>query len=143
MVSHADSVSAREINPASQLILHAEPSYFLGNFRVSANQVRPHPSQRLLSQEWVDSLYQRFTNVGIDRAAHPIKLLLEKNQSLESLVASSAEAGTTAIPELPNNVVALVYHGQHRIAACRKMEDAKEHWWFAEVYRQGMYLRPH
>lgn len=137
MDSNTNSVSDTPMTSASQVILHAEPVFFIGNFVVAADQVKPHPSQRLLCQEWVDSLHQRFQDVGIDRAAHPIKVLLEKSCGLESLTEMSREPGSQLVPELPKEVALLVYHGQHRIAACLKMEDVGEHWWYAEVYRQG------
>ena len=140
MSSNDQSGPSTVAHSVSQLILHAEPVHFVGKYRVLANQVRPHPGQRLLCQQWVDSLHERFKDVGLDRAAHPIKVILENNNGLEALTAQSTEAGLGVLSELPNNIAVLVYHGQHRIAACLKLEDLNEHWWYAEVYRQGTFL---
>lgn len=142
MSSEASSTS-RLTTSTSQVVMLAEPGFRVGIYKVSANQVRPHPSQRLLSQEWVDSLHQRFQEVGIDRAAHPIKVLLKNSQDEENLMPCSRGNGSETVEELPKTMVVLVYHGQHRIAACLKMEDVTEHWWYAEVYRPGMYPEPH
>ncbi|KAG8721061.1 hypothetical protein FRC08_016034 [Ceratobasidium sp. 394] len=121
---------------ASQVILVAEANFVVGKFKVWANQIEPHPGQRHLSQDWVESLAQRFQDVGIDRASHPIKVLLsDDSREVISVVASSI--GSDGIPELPRNMTCLVYHGQHRVAACKKL-DASERWWYAEVYRPDL-----
>lgn len=134
------NASAQTSEP--QIILYAEPGFLVGKYKVWARQVRPHPGQRQLCEEWVESLHQRFREVGIDRAAHPIKVLLEENQRLDTLTEMSKKAGFEAVPDLPEGVIVLVYHGQHRIAACQKMEDVEEHWWLAEVYRKGILMSP-
>lgn len=142
MSSTTTSTSSRPATSASQAILLAEPGFLVGKYRVSACQVRPHPSQRLLCNKWVDTLHQKFEEVGIDRAAHPIKVLLEKSQDGDTLMQSLGGTNGEPVEELPNCMVVLVYHGQHRIAACQKMDDPGEHWWFAEVYRPGKFPDP-
>lgn len=134
--------SYKTISSASQAILLAEPGLLIGKYKVSANQVKPHPNQRSLNPEWVDSLHQRFLEAGVDRAAHPIKVLLERNKDAESLMQGSSQGDPLDVVELPKPMVVFVYHGQHRIAACQKMEDTQEHWWYAEVYKPGMCLEP-
>ncbi|KAG8737096.1 hypothetical protein FRC10_008588, partial [Ceratobasidium sp. 414] len=116
-------------------LLNAETKYFVGRFRVLTSQVQPHPNQRQLSEAWVDSLHQRFLEVGIDRVAFPIKVLLADTINLNDLQ-HVITANNITIPELPSHLKTLVYHGQHRVAACHRMVDKDEHWWIAEVYQR-------
>ncbi|KAF8593793.1 hypothetical protein BDV93DRAFT_582421 [Ceratobasidium sp. AG-I] len=129
MIATTTSTLCKTTTPASQVILLAEPNHLIGMYKVSTEQVQPHPNQRSVNPEWVDSLCQRFVQVGIDRASHPIKVLLDKG-SLES----ATNTRPTDVLELPSNITVLVYQGQHRIKACQQLDDTKEHWWYAEVY---------
>ena len=128
MSVEAGPASCKAAAPASQVILLAEPRYFIGTFRVSTTQVQPHPNQRSVSLKWVDSLHQRFMEVGIDRAAHPIKVLLDTRSAQCNINTRPA-----TVTDLPTNMAVLVYHGQHRILACQKMDNIEEHWWYAEA----------
>ncbi|KAG8728700.1 hypothetical protein FRC12_021563 [Ceratobasidium sp. 428] len=124
--------------PASHALLNAEAQFLVGKFSVQLSQIKAHPNQRQLSEPWVDSLHQRFQEVGIERVAFPIKVILEKAADLDALLEKTDVAPTTNIPKLPSNVNTLVYHGQHRVAACRRMTEEDEHWWFAEVYKPAL-----
>ncbi|KAG8791832.1 hypothetical protein FRC12_008027 [Ceratobasidium sp. 428] len=124
--------------PASHILLNAEAQFLVGKFRVHISQVKPHPHQRQLSEAWVDSLHQRFLEVGIERVAFPIKVILERSSDLDALPGKTSSTNTAAITELPSHVTTLVYHGQHRVAACKHMMEQDEHWWFAEVYQPAL-----
>ncbi|KAG8737867.1 hypothetical protein FRC10_007576 [Ceratobasidium sp. 414] len=122
-----------QFDDTSQTFLLAEPTFLLGKFKVTLDQITPHPDQRLLSEDWVIKLHARFVELGVDRAAHPVKVLLKDHPGV--LLKNSQRYGSMKfVPELPKGISCLVYHGQHRLAACRKLEDTEEHWWYAEVY---------
>ncbi|KAG9084832.1 hypothetical protein FS749_004919, partial [Ceratobasidium sp. UAMH 11750] len=116
---------------ASGTILVAESTFFIGKFKLWLDQVEPHPNQRALSEDWVGELYARFQETGIDRALHPIKVLLKEPPAASVLEASGRGAG---VADLPTDLPCLVYQGQHRVAACKRLDRPEEHWWFAEVY---------
>lgn len=119
---------------ATQVLVHAEARYIVGRYRVPTSQIQPHPVQRLLSSKWVDTLLDHFVKVGVDRFAHPIKVVLQDSEDACCLPAATA---STEVALLPSHVRVLVYHGQHRVAACQRMMEEEEHWWIAEVYRPG------
>ncbi|KAG9090444.1 hypothetical protein FRC07_012107, partial [Ceratobasidium sp. 392] len=123
---------------AAHGLLHAESSHLLGKYRVALSQIKSHPLQRPVDEPWVNSLYTRFNEVGIDRYTFPIKVILQYSQSTFSLVKAIP---SSSIPNLPTDVDVLVYQGQHRVAACRRLTELEEHWWIAEVYAPGTY--PH
>ncbi|KAG8713534.1 hypothetical protein FRC09_018608 [Ceratobasidium sp. 395] len=124
--------------PASHVLLNAETQFLIGRFRVPTAQIQPHPNQRELSEAWVDSLLQRFVDVGIERVAFPIKVLLKNPNQLDALRLVLQNNNCGDVPELPSEVLTLVYHGQHRVAACMRMIDENERWWFAEVYQPAL-----
>ncbi|KAG9087511.1 hypothetical protein FS749_002862, partial [Ceratobasidium sp. UAMH 11750] len=39
---------------------------------------------------------------------------------------------------LPLQASCLVFQGQHRVAACKLLNDPEEHWWYGEVYASGL-----
>lgn len=130
----------------SQILFDAETKHLLGRFRVDIGQLKPHPSQRQQSHDWVTALYNRFVELGVDRAAYPIKITIppkDRTAVHQELMAAQAVG---RIAQLPSGITGLVYQGQHRIAACEKLADRNEHWWFAEVYsagaRYGVYVVP-
>ncbi|KAG9086533.1 hypothetical protein FRC06_003037, partial [Ceratobasidium sp. 370] len=131
------SQAHKNTKSASQVILVAEGNFLVGKFKVWVDQIEPHPDQRHLSQDWVESLVQRFQEIGIDRARYPIKVLLSGNGG-EVISTTTSNTGSDGIAELPRNLACLVYHGQHRVAACKKLSDASEQWWYAEVYKPGL-----
>ncbi|KAG9128199.1 hypothetical protein FRC07_003130 [Ceratobasidium sp. 392] len=138
MTRSSPLTTVSEAVTASQALLNAETKHLIGKYRVEISQIQPHPSQRQLSDAWVDSLHQRFLEVGIDRVAFPIKLILHDSGDLQAVTSDCIAATQKHIPQLPPHVKALVYHGQHRVAACRRMVDPEEHWWFAEVYMPAL-----
>ncbi|KAG8737226.1 hypothetical protein FRC10_008412, partial [Ceratobasidium sp. 414] len=119
---------------AAQVLLRVETQYLVGRFRVPLSQIEPHPVQCQLSSHWVDSLHEHFVKVGIDRVAHPIKAVLKHPQSPDTPFGNDPNA---EVHSFPSHLGVLVYHGQHRVAACRRMMDVQEHWWICEVYRPG------
>ncbi|KAG9087672.1 hypothetical protein FRC06_002432 [Ceratobasidium sp. 370] len=126
-----------QFDDASQTLLLAEPSFLIGKFKVMLEQIKPHPHQRLLSEDWVIKLHARFVELGVDRAAHPVKVLI--HDQLGVLSENGQQSGSMqSVPELPNSISCFVYHGQHRLAACGKLEDPEEHWWYAEVYNSDL-----
>lgn len=119
---------------ASGTILVAESTYLIGKFRLWLHQVESHPNQRALSEDWVGKLHARFQENGIDRALYPIKVLLKELP--EASLAEDPGAGA-GVPDLPTDLLCLVYQGQHRVAACKRLDRPEERWWFAEVYSPG------
>jgi hypothetical protein len=116
----------------SLALAHAQ--HFLGLYRVSLQQISRPPLQHELDWGWVASLHKHFLDVGIDRVAYPIKVLLEQLED-DSTICPLYKTGQLTI--LPESIKVLVYHGQHRVAACQLLERSEEHWWIAEVYGQG------
>ncbi|KAB5588113.1 hypothetical protein CTheo_8446 [Ceratobasidium theobromae] len=101
---------------AQATLLYAQKINFLGRFRAWLDQIQPHPFQRALSKEWVGQLKAHFEAVGLDRAAHPVKVLL-MNEATSSMLPSPGE--DDPIPFLPADVPVL------------------EKWWYVLVYRQA------
>ncbi|KAG9089594.1 hypothetical protein FRC06_001470, partial [Ceratobasidium sp. 370] len=120
---------------AAQMLLQVETRYLIGRFRVPLSQIEPHPVQRQLSSHWVDSLHEHFVKVGIDRVAHPIKAVLKHPQSPDT---SFGNDPSVEVHSFPSHLGVLVYHGQHRVAACQRMMDVQEHWWICEVYSPAL-----
>ena len=125
-------------NTQHHAILLAEPQFLIGLFKVRLSQIVPHPHQRCLSEDWVEKLHIQFLELGIDRASHPIKVLLKEMPGAGVMLSEDSHPGSSeGVPELASSLACLVYHGQHRVAACRAIEDVGEHWWYAEVYNPG------
>ncbi|KAG8721239.1 hypothetical protein FRC08_014791 [Ceratobasidium sp. 394] len=125
------------LDDISQTLLLAESSSFIGKFKVTLDQVSPHPHQRLVSDDWVIKLHAKFVEVGVDRAAHPVKVLLKGHPGV--LLGNGPQSNSSQpVPELQSDMSCLVYHGQHRLAACRKLEDPADHWWYADVYSSDL-----
>ncbi|QRV74595.1 hypothetical protein RhiJN_02610 [Ceratobasidium sp. AG-Ba] len=119
--------------PDESLVV-AEGEHSLGLYLVRLKQISRHPLQRELDLTWVDALHKHFLDVGIDRVAHPIKVLLLPSQDNHTLYRSLPGRQ----PEwLPDDLQVLVYHGQHRVASCQLLNDSEEHWWFAHVHSNG------
>ncbi|KAG8679734.1 hypothetical protein FRC11_003359, partial [Ceratobasidium sp. 423] len=126
--------STNESSNAQEVILHAEAVTFLGVFRVSASQIKPHRFQRALELSWLQHLKQCFI-VGIDRYANQIKaILVDPNQENRVKQLASGTPNPTSVPCLPEDILLFVFDGQHRIAACLQLEDVKEHWWIVKIY---------
>ncbi|KAG8711976.1 hypothetical protein FRC08_015190 [Ceratobasidium sp. 394] len=121
--------------PITQGLLLAKPQFLLGTFKVTLAQLQPHPVQRQIDQDWVVELHGRFLEVGVNRADHPVNVLL--GPSVQDTQGVLAAFDATLIHTLPPEIPCLVFHGQHRIAAC-KLLDSQEHWWYAEVYAPGI-----
>ncbi|KAF8599834.1 hypothetical protein BDV93DRAFT_511376 [Ceratobasidium sp. AG-I] len=120
------------------IILRAQDRYLVGRFRAWTRQCKPHPSQRMLRLEWVAQLNKSFEESGIDRAQHPIKVLLDRDiQSLQR-VRSLCQPDSQVIQWLPTDICVLVYAGQHRVAACEQLPDPQERWWFVEVHEHAL-----
>ncbi|KAG8717729.1 hypothetical protein FRC08_006827 [Ceratobasidium sp. 394] len=125
--------STSNVTPQDIIVL-AEREYYVGRFTVDLKQVLPHPHQRPIDPEWVMSLFEAF-EPGIDRAAHPIKALIDDDAQWETLAGSGTQLfHTGAAPGFPLGIALLVYHGQHRVQACKKLPNPEEHWWFVDVY---------
>lgn len=120
------------------IILRAEGNYLVGRFRVLTEQCIPHSSQRMLRPEWVEHLVKVFEDLGIDRAQHPIKVLLECDDQSLRRMREICKANPHVVPWLPKDVRVLVYAGQHRVEACNQNANVKERWWFAEAHDHGM-----
>jgi hypothetical protein len=131
------ALSAKVTRAGHETLLKAEEKNFLGRFRVMLNQIQPHPLQRTISSDWVRSLKDHFLEVGIDRAAYPVKVLLKDDSIWDSQSTGLMASGKESLPVMPENVGLLVYDGQHRIAACSELGDLEEKWWYALVYRRG------
>ncbi|KAG9099435.1 hypothetical protein FRC06_005277, partial [Ceratobasidium sp. 370] len=132
--------SVSNIAPHDVIVL-AEQEYYVGRFIVGLKQVSPHPQQCLIDQDWVGLLSTAFEQ-GIDRAAHPIKVLIEDDAQWETLVGPNTQLSHTgAAPSFPTDITLLVYHGQHRVQACKRLPSPEEHWWFADVYYRGLERR--
>lgn len=67
-------------------------------------------------------------------------MILEKPSDMKVLVESGDQNKDGKIPQLPVDIMMLVYHGQHRVAACNQLTDPEEHWWFAEIYSPGRFV---
>lgn len=136
-MSCAESQTPALDGTAAQTIFHAETKHLVGRFTIQASHIKPHPYQRPLSNEWVDSLLQKFQDFGIDRAGYPIKVLLESSTDPLPIAELPGQGPSSEVPQLPAGIDVLVYDGQHRVEACRRLEHTSEHWWFAEVYQKG------
>ncbi|KAG9081158.1 hypothetical protein FRC07_014613 [Ceratobasidium sp. 392] len=109
----------------------AESEHYLGLYRVHLQQTSRHPLQRELQVTWVDTLHKHFLDVGIDRVAHPIKVVLLPSTDHDAVYQSLRGK---QLEWLPDDLQVLVYHGQHRIASCQLFDDPEEHWWLAHVH---------
>jgi hypothetical protein len=137
-VTAMDSTSTMAMTSGQAALLHAQRSNLLGRFRISLEQIKPHHLQRALSKDWIIKLKDHFVEFGLDRAAYPVKVMLEDDKVV-SVVYNLGVEGSEGmnIPFLPKDVPVLVYDGQHRIAACNELEGSEEKWWYALVYRRG------
>ncbi|KAG8712216.1 hypothetical protein FRC11_000696 [Ceratobasidium sp. 423] len=118
-------------------IISARSKNFVGVFKVPTACIQPYREQRPLSHTWTQELKQRLEE-GVDRAAHPLKVLLDSNSTLPSLEEALKIAGPNKVPWLPQGVKVSVYEGQHRVAACNLLSNRETHWWYAEVYNTGL-----
>ncbi|QRV83737.1 hypothetical protein RhiJN_11753 [Ceratobasidium sp. AG-Ba] len=116
-----------------QALIKAQSAHLIGRYIVGLQQIEPHPLQQELDDSWVHSLHQRFEEVGIDRFGFPIKVVVPAG---DSIIAMGTTGNDSSLPCLPDNLKVFVYHGQHRVEACRRMMHQSEHWWCAEVYSQ-------
>ncbi|KAG9125555.1 hypothetical protein FRC07_007122 [Ceratobasidium sp. 392] len=123
--------------PPQDIIALAESKYYIGRFIVNLENVYPHPQQRLVDEDWVLSLLEEFQK-GVDRAAHPIKVLLSDDADWEAHAIPIGFTVTGAAPRLPSGIRLWVHHGQHRVQACKRLPSQDEHWWFADVYSQKL-----
>lgn len=75
--------------------------------------------------------------MGVNRAGYPIKVWLESGTAPRPIAELSGLGPSNEVAQLPAGIGILVYDGQHRVEACRRLENTSEHWWFAEVYQKG------
>ncbi|QRV79882.1 hypothetical protein RhiJN_07897 [Ceratobasidium sp. AG-Ba] len=122
------------VSPPDTFLI-AKTEHYLGRFCITLDQIKHHGLQRSVKCDWVRQLHQHFLDVGIDRAAHPIKVVLARPDDL-AIVMQAQNHGQC--PWLPRDIPVLVYSGQHRVHACQQIEDPKEHWWSADVYSSGL-----
>ncbi|QRW26171.1 hypothetical protein RhiXN_11248 [Rhizoctonia solani] len=113
----------------------------IGTFTVLLEQTQNHPDQQALDQSWVDTLVERIgTPEILNRALHPISVILENdayNQTLEALL---EEQGVNSAPKLPQELSVLVFAGQHRLAMLSQLDlgGQENMWWHAHVYKQEL-----
>ncbi|KAG9124144.1 hypothetical protein FRC07_012665, partial [Ceratobasidium sp. 392] len=127
----SETKGARAV-PPQDIIALAEKKYYIGRFIVDLKNAHPHPHQRLVDENWVSSLLEEFHR-GLDRAAHPIKVLLADDE-WEKYVCTVHPNSAFTVPRLASGLQLLVYHGQHRVQACKRLASEDEHWWFADIY---------
>jgi Protein of unknown function (DUF3723) len=133
-MSHLTSSPANTSQPDE--IIGAETTCFMGMFRVSLAQIDPHPYQRALNRDWVTKLATHMTEIGVDKANHPIKVLIRTSTMDETVLAQTEPvevlqfSSSLAHPSLRFEV----FDGQHRVAAWKVIAEEQEPWWYARVY---------
>lgn len=131
---------SESIQSLQETIFQAERQHYVGKFKVKLSQVFPHPYQRSLDHKWVSDLARIFSEGPLDKAAHPIKALIDEDTQWHECMQSQAEpASTGQVPDFPDGIKLLVHHGQHRIEACRRLEPSDSAWWYADVYLRSKY----
>lgn len=128
------STSSRQFM-REQVLIEAESSNRLGVYRAKLEQISRHPQQRLLDKAWVKELSINMKEQGIDKAGHPVKVLLQDDESWDhQLSGSLAENGSCFLPPA---VRLLVFDGQHRLEACDSIAEEEGKWWYVIVFRRG------
>lgn len=136
----ASSHSTHCIHSPQETIFRAERQHYIGKFRVKLTQVFRHPHQRLLDHDHVSRLVGSFAE-GMDKAAHPIKALVEDDSQWREYMQLQEHLTTDQVPDFPAGIKLLVHHGQHRIEACRRLEHLDAAWWYVDVYLRGKYIK--
>ncbi|KAG8732151.1 hypothetical protein FRC11_000392 [Ceratobasidium sp. 423] len=115
-------------------------NHLIGTFTVFLNQTKNHPDQRALDQSWVENLIKDIGSPGIlNRAKHPIEVILEGDALDEELSHLLDESGKDSSPILPEEMKVLVFAGQHRLAMLSQLGlDPDELWWHARVYKREL-----
>ncbi|EUC54398.1 hypothetical protein RSOL_045890, partial [Rhizoctonia solani AG-3 Rhs1AP] len=111
----------------------------IGTFTVLLRQTRNHPDQRALDRVWVDELAKRIGAPEVlNRALHPISVILEDNTWNDALLHLLGEKGKDSAPNLPDGVDVLVFAGQHRLAMLLELDlgGPDQLWWHAQVYKK-------
>ncbi|KAF8594896.1 hypothetical protein BDV93DRAFT_515410 [Ceratobasidium sp. AG-I] len=126
-----------KVPSGEELIARVRKEYLVGRFKVLLNQTENHPDQRGLDQSWVDELVSRIGDPEIlNRALHPIGVILKDNSSTEQLrLVLTAHPNT--VPNLPPSTSVCVFAGQHRLAMLAQLEldNDNDRWWHADVYK--------
>ena len=131
-------------NSQELAIAEIRKANLIGTFTVLLNQTENHPDQRELDQTWVDQLMERIGTPGVlNRALHPIGVILEDETWIEELTRLLEEKGKDSLPDLPKEVRVLVFAGQHRLAMLSQLDlgGSDQLWWHAQVYKKGKWVQ--
>jgi hypothetical protein len=125
---------------AEEVLACVQKQYWVGRFKIKVAQTQTHHDQRPLDESWVEELAQKIgEQANLNRALHPIGVVLETDEGIEELRAAALQSIDT-VPELPESCHVLVYAGQHRLAVLPLLglDSPEDQWWHADVYAHGM-----
>ncbi|KAG8759676.1 hypothetical protein FRC11_001588, partial [Ceratobasidium sp. 423] len=127
---------------AEETIAQHRKSCLVGTFKVWLSQIENHKDQRALDQAWVDELAERIGNPEVlNRALHPISVILKDDTWVKKLsVILENRADKSQVPDLPKEMSALVFSGQHRVEMLAQLglQEPEALWWHADVYKSQL-----